>query len=146
SLVAEKKGAIVTATDVSKKAIENITLNKRSTNAAFEIIHSDLFQNIPRKMFDVIVINPPYYKGKILNDSQYAWYAGEHLEYFQKLFAQLSPYMHVKSNVMMILSDECDIKGIQSIAAGCQMKFHQVLAKKKFMETNFIFELKKDTG
>ncbi len=142
SLVAAKKGAQVTATDISNKAIENISLNAKSNHQQVEIIHSDLFQNMKQKAFDIIVINPPYYKGKIQNEDQHAWYAGEQLEYFQRLFLGLPSYMVPKSNVMMILSDDCEVEQIQAIATSKKIKMNLVYTKKVFWETNFIYELK----
>jgi release factor glutamine methyltransferase len=143
SLVAAKKGAHVTASDINSKAVKNIFLNKELNGLATEVIHSDLFQNIPNKKFDFIIINPPYYKGKIMHDDDYAWHAGEQLEYFQKLFEQLSSFIHEKTKVIMVLSDECDIGQIQSIALQKQFKFIQPFTKKMFRETNFIFEIEK---
>jgi release factor glutamine methyltransferase len=143
SLVAAKKGALVTASDINAKAVKNIFLNKELNGLATEVIHSDLFQNIPKKFFDFIIINPPYYKGKIMRDDDYAWHAGEQLEYFQKLFQQLSAFIHEKTKVIMVLSDECDIGQIQFIASQKQFKFIQSFTKKMFRETNFIFEIEK---
>jgi len=143
SLVAAKKGARVTASDISRKALKNILFNQQANHVDMEIIHSDLFQNIPKNLFDVIVINPPYFKGITRNEDDYAWYAGEDFEYFQNLFLQLSSYIHDKTKTVMILSDDCDIKKIESIASSKHFKFHMVYSKKIFWETNFVFEIKK---
>ncbi len=143
SLVAAKKGAIVTATDISKKALQNIDHNKEINQLKVEIIGSDLFQHISKRVFDLIVINPPYYKGKILNEDDHAWYAGEGFEYFQKLFQQLPSYVNERTKTMMVLSDDCDITRIESIAAQYHFKFHLMYSKKIFLETNFVFEIKK---
>ncbi len=143
SLVAAKKGAIATATDISEKAFRNIEQNREANQLEVEIIHSDLFQHIPKIFFDLIIINPPYYKGKIRHEDDHAWYAGEQLEYFQKLFHQLPSYINERTKTLMVLSDDCDITRIKSIASDYHFKFHLAYSKKKFLETNFVFEIKK---
>lgn len=141
SVVAAKRGAIVTASDISKKAMENSSMNAQLNNVSIKQIHSDLFENIPHRQFDFIVINPPYYKGKITKESDHAWYAGEQLEYFQKLFHQLPPYMNRDTKALMILSDECDIHQIQTMAASNNFVLTLVYSGKVWWETNFIFEI-----
>src|SRR5260221_1083115 len=68
SINAAKKGANVTATDINPVAIEFLKKNSRQNNVKLRIIQSDLFQNISRQSFDIIAINPPYYKKQPLID------------------------------------------------------------------------------
>lgn len=136
-----KKGAIVTATDMSSLALENIGINKQLNHVAFNHHYSDLFDQVPKQIFDYIVINPPYYRGKIRDDASLAWYAGEQLDYFQKLFQQLPDYMSKAGKVLMILSDECEIDEIQNLASVHRLSFRKIFAKKLLWETNFIFEI-----
>ena len=141
AISAAKKGAFVTATDISLRALENISVNKKLNDATLVLIHSDLFDHIPQQVFDFIVINPPYYKGKIRSEADRAWYAGEQHEYFQKLFLQLPSYINEGTHTFMILSDGCDILRIQDLAAANQLTFRQVFLKKVYWETNYIFEI-----
>lgn len=62
SIQAAKKGAIVTATDINPVAIDCLRRNCDQNNVTAEIILSDLFAVIPEQPFDIIAINPPYYK------------------------------------------------------------------------------------
>ena len=45
------------ATDIDKEVIEHL---KRKFGTKIKIIHSDLFQQIPKIKFDTILFNPPY--------------------------------------------------------------------------------------
>ena len=62
SFAAAKKGAVVTATDINAQAVKYLGENSRANRLALEIIHSDLFTDIPHCRFDIVAINPPYYK------------------------------------------------------------------------------------
>ncbi len=52
--------ASVTASDLSEEALEVARRNGESLGLDVEWIHSDLFQKLPNKKFDLIVTNPPY--------------------------------------------------------------------------------------
>ncbi len=141
SLNAADKGAFVTATDISAIAIENSLINAKQLSQTIRIIHSDLFENLPQQSFDYIVINPPYFKKNPAKEADYAWYCGENGEYFSRLFSNLSDYIHTNSIVLMVLSDECDLKMIKDMALENKFSFNKVKQKRFFWETNFIFQI-----
>ncbi len=143
SILAAKKGAVVYASDISSKAIENIKLNAAKNNVQINIFTSDLFKNIPEMQFDYIIINPPYYSRDPGEEEEYAWFCGSNFEYFKSLFSSLSNFIGKDSKVFMILSEVCDIQKIKSI--GMENKFIWKLKMKKqfWGEKNYIFEIKK---
>ncbi|MBS1597814.1 MAG: methyltransferase [Bacteroidetes bacterium] len=141
SIFAAKKEAIVTATDINPVAIEFLEINRQFNHVDVEIIHADLFDQVPVKEFDIIAINPPYYKKKPASYAEYAWCCGEHGEYFDRLFKRLRKYMHDRSSVLMILCDGCDIDMIHSMADLEQFDMNCVFEKKNLLENNFIFKI-----
>jgi release factor glutamine methyltransferase len=140
SIYAAKQKAFATASDISELSIINIKRNAEANKVEVRIIHSNLFEKIACSKFDFVVINPPYYKREPKTDDEFAWYCGEHSEYFVKLFNQLEEYIHEQSKIIMVLSDECDIEEIKSLAK--KNEFEMVMKKKyfRFWETNFVFE------
>lgn len=56
----KQTNAIVTAVDISQKAIDVATFNAQKNNAEIEFVLSDLFSGVSNRVFDVIVSNPPY--------------------------------------------------------------------------------------
>lgn len=60
--IAVKKNAncIMTATDISKDALEVARINADKNNCDIELLHGSLFAPIKNKKFDVICCNPPY--------------------------------------------------------------------------------------
>ncbi|MEO8470958.1 MAG: methyltransferase [Chryseolinea sp.] len=143
SIVSAKHGANAMATDISTAAIENTTRNAAANKVSISILHSDLFESIPFQKFDIVVINPPYYAGDPVNDAQYAWYCGMNFEYFKKLFATITPYVHQNSLVIMVLTKGSDINTIKQIADTQNISFEMLREKDVlFDEKDYIFQLK----
>ena len=58
------------------------------------IIESDLFREIPSQQFDIIAINPPYYKKTPKNRSTLHGFAARMGNISSILFRGLNAYMH----------------------------------------------------
>lgn len=143
SIYAAKHGAIVTATDINPIAIECLQKNSRQNQQSLTIIESDLFANIPSQSFDIIAINPPYYKKKPQSLKDYAWYCGENGEYFENLFARVADYLHDNTGCYMVLFDGCDMEMIKNKAAHYGYDLQCVRSSKNILEENFIFFISK---
>ncbi|WP_298546050.1 methyltransferase [uncultured Aquimarina sp.] len=141
SLFASKKGAIVTSTDINQTALQYLKKASENNNLKVELVLSDLFDNLKNRTFEYIIINPPYYPKKPKNIKEQAWFCGENFEYFEKLFEQLSTHIAKSYCTYMILSEDCNIQYIKSIALTSNHTFETVLEKKIFGETNYIFKI-----
>lgn len=141
SAFAARNGALVTASDINKTAVKNTAENANRNGVLVKSIHSDMFDSIPHELFDMMVINPPYYPKDPISDAEKAWYCGTDFQYFSKLFASLGAFIHSESDVYMILSDDCELDQIQSIAKTFGFKFFEVFKTKKWKEWNFIFRI-----
>lgn len=117
SIVCAKMGAQVTSSDINVTAIEGLIQNAALNHVDPEIFHSDLLANLAGRSFNLIVINPPYYRKAVTGAFDYAWYCGENFEYFKKLFRQLAEVLraHDQTRVIMILSEDCALSAIMSM-------------------------------
>jgi len=140
SLFAAKKGSIVTATDINEIALEYLKKATVINNLNVEVLNSDLFENLNNRQFDYIVINPPFYPKKSKNMKEQAWFCGENYEFFRTLFHQLPKYIN-NNQVLMILSNDCDINTIQSIAKQNKLNFSVILKRRALLETNYIYQI-----
>jgi release factor glutamine methyltransferase len=143
AMYAAREGAQVTASDINPVAIHSLEMNSRSNRIPLTVITSDLFANIPGQTFDMIAINPPYYKKQPQTPAQYAWYCGEQGEYFQQLFSSLQPYMHAQSIVLMVLSDGCDMEMIFGMALNNGFKLNCVFETRNWLEVNYVFRVER---
>jgi release factor glutamine methyltransferase len=99
--------------------------------------------SFPPQSFDIIAINPPYYKKDPRTPGEYAWYCGEHGEYFERLFGGLRSYSHPGSEIVMILCDGCDLEMIMGMAARQGFGMRCSFEKRNWVETNFIFAIER---
>ena len=143
SIIAAKKMAIVTSTDINPIAIQTLGINSERNGVELRIIESDMFKNVPKQKFEFMIINPPFYKRNPSTYKEYAWFCGENGEYFQSLFRNLSEYVNNDSHVAMILSGDCDRKMIGSFAEEHGFHMNCVIDHKNLMEDNFIYRIEK---
>lgn len=141
ALLAARKGADVTALDISLTALEAARQNAAANDLTVRLVHSDLFDTLPPQHFDLLLINPPYYARTPDNDAERAFFAGEYLEYFEKLFRQLPAFLLPASRVYMILSENCDLKKIEELAGLNRLAFRCIQERKKWGEQQLIFEI-----
>lgn len=142
SLFCVSKGANVLASDINIIALENLEEASKDNNLPLETIKSDLFDAINKNYFDYIIINPPYYPKNPIDIKEQAWFCGENFEYFNKLFYQLVAKVSFE-NVFMILSEDCELNKIKSIALENGLVLENVLEKKVYLERNYIFKVAK---
>jgi release factor glutamine methyltransferase len=143
SMVAAEKGATVTATDINPVAVEFVRKNCLQNKLSLKILQSDLFDDIPEKKYDIIAINPPYYKKDPLTAKDHAWFCGAKGEYFERLFASLDSYIHADTETLMVLFDGCDMKMINRFATANNFILQCVQSKQNMLEKNFIYKIEK---
>jgi release factor glutamine methyltransferase len=144
SFLAFQEKARVIAFDLNETAVKGLIENFNNNfplSEDFKIHVSDLFDNVPLEKMDIVFINPPYFFKKAEKPDDLAWNCGENGEYFGKLFSQLGAYIHRKSEVYMILADNCEIEKITQMAELNQFNMVPVKERKIKWEKNFIFKL-----
>lgn len=145
SLQLAGKGAQVTAIDINPLAVKNTLYNLEQNQVLIHqpmrVIQSDLFDALKNEKFDLVVINPPYYFAEPQNLTEHAWYCGSEGQYFVRLFEELSSHLRPEAEVIMSLSDKCDITRIESLALQQNLKLQEIIRKSYWGELNFIFRV-----
>ncbi len=144
SLFSAQKGAVVTATDINLTALEGLKNNALRNHLEIEVLESDIFEKMQNRFFDYIIINPPYYPQNPANDAEKAFFCGTEFQYFRRLFEGLSQYFALfseKTEVIMILSEDCNMQKISEIAAKNGLTLQQIWEKRVWGEWNFIYQI-----
>jgi release factor glutamine methyltransferase len=141
SIAAAKKGALVTATDINPVAIASLNKNMDRNLVSIQVIESNLFENIPAQAFDIIAINPPYYKKKPVTIKDHAWFYGEKGEYFSGLFGSLKRFVHSNTETLMVLFEDIDMKMIRDMALQNNFTLTCIQVKRNLLEKNFIYKI-----
>jgi len=141
SIFAAKQNARVTATDINFAAIKNIKLNAEMNSVELNIIHSDLFDSILQQTFDFIIINPPYFPKDPIDEKEYAWFCGGDFQFFRRLFKQIGDYICSSTNAIMILSEDCDIEIIKSLANENGFVLNEIHKEKVWNEWSYLFRI-----
>lgn len=115
SLVAAQGGAVVTAVDLSDRACYATRRNAAVNGLTVDVRESDLFTAV-EGTFDLVVVNPPYFRHDPTTQFDHAFHAGAEFQYFHGLFAGLGDHLHQGSTVLIALTEGCDGE-IASIAA-----------------------------
>jgi len=75
AVVLAGRGFAVTAVDINPQAVRcaeiNATLN--GLEDRIEVLESDLFAQVAGRTFDLVVFNPPFFKGEAKSDFELAW-------------------------------------------------------------------------
>lgn len=140
SFKAFEKGAIVTALDVNETAVRGLTENF-GTLQGFNIVLSDLFDNVKDEKYHVLIINPPYFFSEIKDTGSLAWNCGAGGEYFHKLFSQLRQVIYPGTEIYIILAENCEVERIKNIARNYNFAFSMVHEVKIKWEKNYIFKV-----
>lgn len=142
SVLMASKGALVTAVDINPLAVETTSKNAERNEVACRCLCSDLFESLPDEVFDLIVINPPYFKKAPSNLTERAWFAGERFEYFHALFDQLEAHIDPKGQVIMSASDRVDVNAINTLAKARGFELLLLQKRWKLIEWHKLYEIK----
>lgn len=145
SLAMAAGGAVVTAVDIDPLAVRTTIDNARMNRLAVTALVSDLFEAIPDSTFQVIAVNPPYYRRDPTTPAEHAWFCGAGMEFFHRFFEQLPIHLESSSIVLMVLSEDCDIDEIGRIADRygflLQLRRRNII----WLEENMIYECARTT-
>ena len=109
AVFAAKRGAQVTALDINPEAVRCAQINARLNyqEDRIQVLQGDLFDPLGGRRFDLILFNPPFYRGRPIHNLDYAWRG---LGIFERFSAQLGHMLTPDGRALLILSThgDCD--------------------------------------
>ena len=138
TIIAKNTDAKVFASDVSTSALSVAKKNAEAHGAKVKFIESDLFKNIKKEKFDIIISNPPYIPSKDIlaledevkkNDPLISLDGGEDGLYFYREIIKAAPDYLNKNGYIML---EIGINQSKSVKKLLQNNFENIRIKKDY--------------
>jgi release factor glutamine methyltransferase len=105
AIFASRLGYRVTAVDINPEAVRcariNALLNHVETR--IEVLHGDLFEPVAAHRFDVVLFNPPFFRGQPRNLFDMAWRSTDVLERFAE---RLGNALTTSGSALILLSTD----------------------------------------
>jgi release factor glutamine methyltransferase len=100
----------VMAIDINPAAVECARLNARRYGLARSITvsQSDLFSGVHGQRFDLVLCNPPYFRGEPRNPAEMAYRGGSDLEWFDRFGRGLHTHLKSTGRCIITLGDAAD--------------------------------------
>lgn len=108
AVFAAKCGATVTAVDINPDAVRCATINALLNRVENRVtaLQGDLFAPLNGQTFDVVLFNPPYYRGTAQKPLDHAWRSEDTVERFA---AELAAHLNPSGFALVVLSTDGDL-------------------------------------
>jgi HemK-related putative methylase len=138
-IAAAKRGCQVTAVDINPSAVRCTRINALLNNVEVDVRQGDLFGPVHDDRFDVVLFNPPYYRGTPRDGLDRAWRSTDVPERFaQQLAAHLTPRGHA----LVVLSSDGETDLFLRAMDGYHLD-RQVVARRDFVnEIMSVYQVK----
>ena len=128
-VAAAKRGCEVIAVDINPSAVRCTRINALLNNVDIDVRQGDLFAPVAGERFDVVLFNPPYYRGVPRDALDHAWRSPDMPERFaRELRAHLAP----DGYALVVLSSDGDNDGFLTSLEGNGFA-REVVARRDFM-------------
>jgi release factor glutamine methyltransferase len=109
AIFAAQHGARVVATDINPEAVRCARLNASVNHLEdrIDVRLGDLFEAVRGEKFDLILFNPPFYRGQSHDFSDRAWRG---LDVFDRFLRELTDYLTGQGRALVVLSTDGDIE------------------------------------
>lgn len=139
SLAKKIKGCHIYAADISVKALNVAKINNQLNATNVEFIKSNMFKNISRKDFDIIVSNPPYIETTniqylnqdVQQEPKIALDGGEDGLKFYRILAKQA-YQYLKPNGLLVMEIGYNQKQSVTKILKSTEKYQEINCKKDF--------------
>jgi HemK-related putative methylase len=128
-IAAARRGCHVTAVDINASAVRCTRINALLNNVELDIHQGDLFGPLESERFDVVLFNPPYYRGVPRDALDHAWRSADVPERFA---TELVMHLTETGRALVVLSSDGDRDGFLH-ALDANSLAHHVVAQRDFI-------------
>jgi HemK-related putative methylase len=141
AVAAARAGAQVTATDINPDAVRCAQVNAliHHLDQRIDARVGDLFDPVQGERFDLVLFNPPYYRGRPRDLPDAAWRSPDAFDRFlQQLPAHLTP----DGRAFVVLSTDGDRDMASALGAAPQLLARRIRERDFGNETLTVYELR----
>ncbi|HEX2620650.1 MAG TPA: HemK2/MTQ2 family protein methyltransferase [Phototrophicaceae bacterium] len=126
----------VTALDINPEAVRCAQINALLNHVEDRITarQSDLFEAVAGEQFDVILFNPPFFRGTPQDAEDHAWRGVNVIERFA---AELPRHLTIEGYALVIISSSGDLPGFVRACEASQLKV-KILAEHDMISEKFV--------
>ena len=104
-IAAARNGCSVVAVEINPSAVRCTRINALLNNVNVDVRQGDLFAPVTQERFDVVLFNPPYYRGAPRDHLDHAWRSPDMPERFA---SQLRAHLTEQGYGLVVLSTDGD--------------------------------------
>ena len=114
ALSAARRATRVVATDINPAAVRCAKINTITNRMAdkIEVYEGDMFAPVQGQTFDLIICNPPYFRGVPHTEAQLAYLGGPELERISRMARGAHAYLNRGGKLACVLGDAADVPAI----------------------------------
>jgi release factor glutamine methyltransferase len=131
----------VVATDINPDAARCAAYNVRRyrLHDVVAVRQGDLFEPVRGEHFDLIISNPPYFKGSPHTLAEHAYMGGAQYEWIGRFAAQALTYLAPGGRVIIVLGDAADVPAILARFRAADWQIEEVARRDILVEVLHIF-------
>jgi release factor glutamine methyltransferase len=128
-LAAARRGCRVVALDVNPSAVRCTRINALLNQLEVDVRQGDLFAPVANERFDVVLFNPPYYRGVPRDSLDHAWRSADVPERFA---AELASHLTPDGYALVVLSSDANPNMFLNQLTQQRLR-HSVVARRDFI-------------
>ena len=117
ALSAARHASRVVAVDINPLAVECARLNVRNNgmDRKVEVYEGDMFAPVAGERFDVILCNPPYFRGAPRSNVEAAYMGGSNLEWISRLATEAHDHLNEHGSLYCVFGDAADVSSLVAL-------------------------------
>lgn len=145
AIFAARQGAQVTAVDINPEAARCAQINSLLNDLAgrITVVEGDLFTPVKGQQFDLVLFNPPYYRGRPADDPDHAWRSQD---IFERFASELVSHLTPAGRSLIVLSSDGDGDQLLTLLRQAKLAVRPLAHKNLINEILTIYEVKPGAG
>jgi len=138
AVAAARAGCSVVAVDINPSAVRCTRINALLNNVAVDTREGDLFAPVEGERFDVVLFNPPYYRGVPRDALDHAWRSPDLIERFS---CDLSNHLTEGGRALLVLSSDGEQRSFLAALHGAGFRSTTIATRDLINETLCVYSI-----